>query len=100
MPPDSSGLVFRRNVTGAPLKLDARVEISKSLDSSADPRFLGRTGVVSGYVYDSPQEQFPHRPMVLVTVDGLGEELFFTEELCAVRAQSARPEAPRTARAR
>lgn len=90
MRPDSAGFVVRRNVTGAPLRVKTRVQISSSLDSSADPRFRGRAGVVSGYVYDCPQEQFPHRPMVLVVVDELGEELFFAEELRALKVSRVR----------
>lgn len=80
---DSTGIVVRRNVPGAPLTIDAPVQIAPSLDSSADARFEGRAGVVSGYFYDCPQEQYPHRPLVLVRVNELGEELFFAEELRA-----------------
>lgn len=75
------------------MKLGARVQISSSLDSTADARFQGRTGVVSGYVYDSPKEQFPHRPMLLVVVEALGEELFFAEELRALQDGKARARA-------
>lgn len=92
---DPTGLVVRRNVQGAPLTIDARVQIVPSLDSSADSRFEGRAGVVSGYFYDCPQEQYPHRPLVLVCVKELGEELFFAEELRAVRAVTTIEVTPR-----
>lgn len=80
---DPLGFVLRRDVKGAPLTLNAPVQIAPSLESTADERFQGRAGLVSGYVYDCPGEQFPHRPMLLVEVKELGEELFFVEELRA-----------------
>jgi CarS bacterial SH3 domain len=77
--------VVRRNVRGAPLQLGTRVLISDALDETGDARFVDRVGVVTGYVYDSPAVQYPHRPLVLVSVEGLGEELFFPEELAVSR---------------
>ena len=50
-------------------------------------RFAGRKGAVTGYVYDAPTEQYPHRPLVLVWVDGLGEDVFFVDELRTLTAQ-------------
>lgn len=82
-----TGLVVRRDVRGAPLQLEVRVLIAPALDDTGDARFAGRVGVVSGYVYDSPEEQYPHRPLVLVSVEGLGEELFFPDELSIPRAR-------------
>ncbi|MBL8913849.1 MAG: Carotenogenesis protein CarS [Archangium sp.] len=82
LPDPSNGLVVRRNIKGAPLQLDTRVLITTRVDDdTADQRFSERVGVVTGYVYDCPAEQYPHRPLVLVSVEGLGEELFFPEEL-------------------
>lgn len=91
-PEPMTGLVVRRNVRGAPLQLETRVLITDALDATGDQRFADRIGVVSGYVYDCPAEQYPHRPLVLVSVEGLGEELFFAEELRVLpaRRRSAR----------
>ncbi|MFT3708584.1 MAG: Carotenogenesis protein CarS [Archangium sp.] len=90
LPEEMTGMVVRRNVRGAPLQLDTRVFISEALDDTGDPRFAGRVGMVSGYVYDCPAEQYPHRPMVLVSVEGLGEEVFFAEELRVLTSRKRR----------
>lgn len=50
-------------------------------DDTADRRFAGREGVVRALVFDCPEEQYPHDPMILVEVPDLGEDLFFAEEL-------------------
>lgn len=81
------GFEVRRNVDGAPLAIGAWVRIDSALDATADARFAGRKGAVTGYVYDAPTEQYPHRPLVLVWVDGLGEDVFFVDELRTLAAQ-------------
>lgn len=88
-PETTEGLVLRRDVPGAPLKVGTAVRIVTALDESADDRFAGRQGVVCGYVYDCPREQFPQRPLLLVQVGALGEELFFVDELRAATVSSA-----------
>lgn len=85
-----TGLVVRRNVRGAPLQVGTRVLISDALDETGDVRFAHRVGEVTGYVYDSPAEQYPHRPLVLVSVEGLGEDLFFPEELAVIPSSAGR----------
>ena len=75
------GLVARSNVEGAPLWVGARVFIEASaLDETADERFAAHAGVVTGYLYDCPA-QYPHHPLLLVSVETLGEDVFFAKEL-------------------
>ncbi len=75
------GVCFER-VAGAPLQIGEHVTIQSRIDDDTfDARFEHREGTVAGLVYDSPEQQFPHQPMVLVRVYGLGEDVFFVEEL-------------------
>ncbi len=78
------GEVMRQDVDGAPVRMGQAVTIlgDASNDETADPAFKGRVGRVCGLLYDSPAEdQFPQDPMILVRVEGVGEDLFFAEEL-------------------
>ena len=69
------------DVTGAPLRIATRVRVvADSDDQTVDERFLGRTGVVRGLLFDAPQ-QFPHDPLIIVSVEGLGDDVFFAGEL-------------------
>jgi hypothetical protein len=75
------GNVLQVDVEGAPAKLGQQVTVVRaSNDETVERRFLGRTGTVCGLLYDA-QEQYPADPLVLVRVSGLGEDLFFPEEL-------------------
>lgn len=75
------GFVARSNVEGAPLWVGAQVFIEASaLDGTADERFAEHVGVVTGYLYDCPA-QYPHHPLLLVSVEALGEDVFFAKEL-------------------
>lgn len=83
-------LVVREDVAGAPVRLGQRVHVDgDEEDGSLDERFVDCVGVVTGFLYDDVPSQFPQRPLVLVHVDGLGEELFFAHELREV-GQGAR----------
>jgi hypothetical protein len=74
----------RSDVAGAPLRIGERVAVLCSCDDdSADERFHGARGEVVGLLYDDPATQLPANPLVLVAVDGLGEEWFFLNELHA-----------------
>lgn len=74
-------LLLRADVAGAPIRVGCRVEVVFPDDDSADPRFAGQFGEVTGLLYDDPLTQLPHAPLVIVQVAGLGEELFFSREL-------------------
>ncbi len=80
---DAFGLISDEDVPGAPLKIGqpVRVLADQVESETLDRRFVGRTGVVSGLVYDDPARQFPADPLVRVRVEGVGEDLFFLEEL-------------------
>ncbi|MCY1077595.1 Carotenogenesis protein CarS [Archangium lansingense] len=78
---DSSLIVFE-DVEGAPVRIGETVKlVSTSADGSMNRRFLGQTGVVEALVFDDPDLQFPHDPLIQVRVGDLGEDLFFPEEL-------------------
>jgi CarS bacterial SH3 domain len=75
-------LIVSEDVEGAPVRIGGRVKIvDASDDGSFSLRFLGRTGVVVGLVYDDPANQYPAEPLIQVHVQGLGEDLFFAQEL-------------------
>lgn len=75
-------LIVTQDVEGAPVRIGGRVKIVEaSEDGSFSRRFLGRTGVVVGLVYDDPANQYPAEPLIQVRVQGLGEDLFFAQEL-------------------
>jgi hypothetical protein len=83
---DPGSLLLRHDLFGAPVCLGAQVEILADVeDESIDEAYLGRRGVVTGLFYDDPLRQLPGAPLVVVSVDTLGEELFFASELRAVR---------------
>jgi hypothetical protein len=75
-------IFVRTDVAGAPLRIGQRVAVlCVEEDDSADERFHGCRGEVVGFLYDDPASQLPSNPLVLVAVDGLGEEWFFLNEL-------------------
>jgi hypothetical protein len=77
-----SSLIVCSDVEGAPVRIGESVNIvSSSADGTISQRFLGRTGVVVALVFDDPATQYPADPLIQVHVDGLGEDLFFPEEL-------------------
>lgn len=86
----ADALVVREDVAGAPVRVGQRVHVDcDEEDATLDERFVDCVGVVTGFLYDDVKAQFPQRPLVLVHVDGLGEELFFADELREV-GQGAR----------
>ncbi|MCP3137936.1 Carotenogenesis protein CarS [Pyxidicoccus xibeiensis] len=75
-------LILCSDVEGAPVRLGESVKIvSSSADGTISLSFLGQTGVVVGLVFDDPATQYPQDPLIQVRVEGLGEDLFFPEEL-------------------
>ncbi|MCE9670324.1 Carotenogenesis protein CarS [Myxococcus stipitatus] len=75
-------LIVSSDVEGAPVRIGEHVKVvSASSDGTITPGFLGRMGVVVALVYDDPTHQYPTDPLIQVRVDGLGEDLFFPEEL-------------------
>ncbi|NTX17577.1 Carotenogenesis protein CarS [Myxococcus sp. CA056] len=75
-------LIVSTDVDGAPVRIGEPVTvISASSDGTISPGFLGRTGTVVALVYDDPGLQYPSDPLIQVRVDGLGEDLFFPDEL-------------------
>lgn len=77
-------LIVKRDVDGAPVLIGERVTVvPDSTDGTISPGFLGRTGVVVALVYDDPVQQYPTDPLIQVRVDGLGDDLFFLDELVA-----------------
>lgn len=86
----------RTDVSGAPLRMGQRVAVLCTHDDdSADERFHGCRGEVVGLLYDDPATQLPANPLVLVAVDGLGEEWFFLNELHAEPVARVHRRAPR-----
>ncbi|MFP2933966.1 Carotenogenesis protein CarS [Pyxidicoccus sp. 3LG] len=80
-------LILCSDVEGAPVRIGEAVKVvSSSADGTISLRFLGQTGVVVGLVYDDPDTQYPEDPLIQVHVEGLGEDLFFPEELELVPA--------------
>jgi hypothetical protein len=89
----AQAIFSRVDVAGAPLRVGQQVVVLCSADDdSADERFHGCRGEVAGLLYDDPARQLPGNPLVLVAVDGLGEEWFFLNELLAEPAR--RPAEP------
>ncbi|MFY2559690.1 Carotenogenesis protein CarS [Corallococcus terminator] len=75
-------LIVSTDVDGAPVRIGEHVTVvSASSDGTITPGFLGRTGVVVALVYDDPGIQYPADPLIQVRVEGLGEDLFFPDEL-------------------
>lgn len=75
-------LIVTVDVEGAPVRMGERVKVvDESADGTIARRFLGRTGVVVALVFDDPSVQYPRDPLIQVQVPGVGEELFFAEEL-------------------
>ena len=75
-------LIVCSDVDGAPVRIGESVKVvSSSEDGTIGQRFLGRTGVVVALVFDDPATQYPADPLIQVHVEGLGEDLFFPEEL-------------------
>jgi antirepressor CarS-like protein len=75
-------LILSEDVEGAPVRIGERVKIVEdSENGTIGRRFLGRTGVVVALVFDDPRLQFPADPLIQVCIPGVGEELFFPEEL-------------------
>jgi hypothetical protein len=83
------GRCFRSNVSGAPFLIGQAAFVLCD-DPSADERFHGRRGHVSGFFFDSLDEQFPHDPLILISVEGLGEEWFLKSEVFAELQRHAR----------
>jgi hypothetical protein len=78
---DAALIVFE-DVEGAPVRIGETVKIASTpADDSMNRRFLGRAGVVVALVFDDPELQYPHDPLIQVRVDDVGEDLFFPEEL-------------------
>jgi hypothetical protein len=75
-----AALLVRASLSGAPIRVGREVEVLDG-DASADLRYVGQRGQVTGLLYDDPHLQLPHAPLVVVWVGGLGEELFFPREL-------------------
>lgn len=75
-------LIVTVDVEGAPVRIGERVKIvQESADGTIRRKFLGRTGVVVALVFDEPSLQYPQDPLIQVHVPGVGEDLFFAEEL-------------------
>jgi len=75
-------LILCQDVEGAPVRIGEHVKIVEdSEDGTIGRRFLGRTGVVVALVFDDPIRQYPGDPLIQVCFPGIGEELFFPEEL-------------------
>ncbi|QDE69097.1 Carotenogenesis protein CarS [Myxococcus xanthus] len=75
-------LIICHDVDGAPVRIGATVKVvPHSEDGTISQRFLGKTGIVVGLVFDDPATQYPDDPLIQVLVEGLGEDLFFPEEL-------------------
>lgn len=78
----SAESVRRTQVEGARYRLGQPVIILCGDDETADGRFHGRRGVVTGFFVDDVQ-------LVAVQVDDLGEEWFFADELISARERKA-----------
>jgi CarS bacterial SH3 domain len=68
-----------RHATTSPFRVGQPVRITGlSTDDTFDERFLDAVGLVTGLIYDTPDVK---SPMIQVDVPGLGEDVFFPEEL-------------------
>jgi hypothetical protein len=77
-----AALIVVEDVKGAPVRIGETVKIvGTSADDSMNRRFLGQAGVVVALVFDDPDLQYPHDPLIQVRVGDVGEDLFFPEEL-------------------
>ncbi|NBD12132.1 MULTISPECIES: Carotenogenesis protein CarS [Corallococcus] len=77
-------LILKEDVDGAPVRIGAAVMIIRTEpDDLVSERFLGRVGTVVALVFDDPPTQYPADPLIQVRVHGVGEDLFFTQELVA-----------------
>jgi hypothetical protein len=74
------GLVRRVDVEGSRFRIGAQVLVLVEHES-ADERFHGRVGEVVGVLDDGHGAAAPQAPLVLVSVEGLGQEWFEIEEL-------------------
>ena len=75
-------LILSEDVEGAPVRIGETVKVvSSAMNDSLNTHFLGRSGVVVALVYDEPRRQYPRDPLIQVRVEGLGDDLFFAEEL-------------------
>lgn len=77
------GLVVTAPVAGAPYRVGDHVRVAPTAAHSetADPRFIGKAGIVEALVFDDPARQYPQDPLLQVRVAGLGRDLFFAHEL-------------------
>ena len=73
-------LVRRVDAEGSRFRIGARVLVLVEHES-ADERFHGRVGEVVGMLDDGHGANAPHEPLVLVSVEGLGQEWFEVDEL-------------------
>ncbi len=72
----------RRYATTSPFRVGQHVRITGlSNDDTFDERFLDAVGMVTGLIHDTPDGKTPAPPMVQVNVPGVGEDVFFPEEL-------------------
>ncbi|MCK8502256.1 Carotenogenesis protein CarS [Myxococcus fulvus] len=93
-------LIVSTNVDGAPVRIGERVKVvAHSSDGTISAGFLGHTGIVVALVYDDPVAQYPADPLIQVRVDGLGEDLFFMDELVPEWASAPLPRPPREKKA-
>lgn len=75
-------LILTEDVEGAPVRMGSAVKIvGAAPDDPIAQRFLGRVGTVVALVFDDPRRQYPADPLIQVRVPGVGEDLFFAEEL-------------------
>ena len=74
--------VFYENVDGAPFYIGAKVTVKKLTDETGNKDFLGKSGKIVYYSYDSGcGEVFPHEPIIGVGFE-VGElDQYWPEEL-------------------
>ncbi|MDY7230384.1 Carotenogenesis protein CarS [Hyalangium rubrum] len=88
-------LIVSEDVEGAPVRIGEKVRIARAPPEDVlSQRFLGRVGVVVALVFDDPRLQYPADPLIQVRVPGLGEDLFFFEELELTPEWARRPLPP------
>lgn len=89
-----TSLIVTQDVEGAPVRIGQPVRITRAPEDDAlSRRLVGCTGVVVALVFDDPRLQYPWDPLIQVRVPGLGEDLFFPEELALAPERLSRQRA-------
>lgn len=78
------GKVMTENIEGTSFRIGDNVKVCGAADSTIDMRFVGREGIVQGFIFDDGA-QFPNDLMVCVEFPSDGNrDGFWSEELDSI----------------